>query len=158
MPSFHQAHSLPEGHPGRRPLLKLARIPSCSTDKSISSLLEIKCKTKEDFAAFSQQLYTLLIERHTSNPLFSSFVEQHVKDVCETLKDSEVRKAASGLSILANTKQQEQRDAKSGKKKVTKAKPILGGGKSTVQYDLLSPCHLPAHAAAFAAGPAMPSS
>lgn len=98
------------------------------TDKSISSLLEAKCKSKEDFQALSSKIYQLLIARHASNPLFSSFVEHHVKEVCETLKDSEVRKAASGLSILANTKQQEQRDAKSGKKKVTKAKPGLGGG------------------------------
>jgi translation initiation factor 3 subunit J len=47
-----------------------------------------------------------------------------------TLKDVEVRKAASALTTLANEKQKEQRDKLSGKKK-SKAttKPVLGSSK-----------------------------
>jgi translation initiation factor 3 subunit J len=37
------------------------------------------------------------------------------------LKDVEVRKAASGLTTLANEKQKEQRDKASGKKKLKAA-------------------------------------
>jgi hypothetical protein len=52
------------------------------------------------------------------------------------LKDSEVRKAASGLSTLANEKQKEQRDKASGKKKPAKAKPMLGGNKGLAMWVL----------------------
>lgn len=48
------------------------------------------------------------------------------------LKDVEVRKAASGLTTLANEKQKEQRDKASGKKKAKAAtKPALGGVKAS---------------------------
>lgn len=88
------------------------------------------CKTKQDFERFSDQVYQLVIARHASNPLFSHFVTTHATQLCESLKDSEVRKTASALSVVANTKQQEQRDKVSGKKKSTKAKPTLGANKA----------------------------
>jgi translation initiation factor 3 subunit J len=51
------------------------------------------------------------------------------------LRDVDVRKAASGLTTLANEKQKEQRDKSSGKKKgVNKAaKPILGGARGATR-------------------------
>ena len=53
------------------------------------------------------------------------------------LKDVEVRKAASGLTTLANEKQREQRDKLSGKKKSKAAsKPALGGAKAATKYDI----------------------
>ena len=46
-----------------------------------------------------------------------------------------MRKAASGLTTLANEKQKEQRDKLSGKKKSKAAsKPALGGAKSATKY------------------------
>jgi hypothetical protein len=62
---------------------------------------------------------TALISRHESNPLYSAFVEQFSKDLCEGLTAVQTRKVASALSILGNTKQQEERDRASGKKKVS---------------------------------------
>jgi translation initiation factor 3 subunit J len=50
------------------------------------------------------------------------------------LKDVEVRKAASGLTTLANEKQREQRDKASGKKKPKAvSKPALGGLKGSAR-------------------------
>jgi translation initiation factor 3 subunit J len=65
-------------------------------------------------------------------PLYASFVEAHVRALAAPLRDVDVRKAASGLTTLANEKQKEQRDKTSGKKKGSKAatKPVLGGAKS----------------------------
>lgn len=71
-------------------------------------------------------------------PLFATFVEGHVRQLAASLRDVDVRKAASALTTLANEKQKEQRDKTSGKKKgVSKAaKPILGGAKTTARYVL----------------------
>jgi hypothetical protein len=55
---------------------------------------------------------------HTSNPLYAAFVEQLSKDLCEGLTAVQTRKVSSALSVLGNTKQQEERDKASGKKKV----------------------------------------
>jgi len=53
-----------------------------------------------------------------------------VRELAAPLRDVEVRKAASGLTTLANEKQKEQRDKASGKKKGKGAtKPGLGGAK-----------------------------
>ena len=58
------------------------------------------------------------------------------------LRDVEVRKAASGLTTLANEKQKEQRDKTAGKKKTKgAAKPALGAAKVGSKYvDVLSHC------------------
>lgn len=51
------------------------------------------------------------------------------------LRDVEVRKAASGLTTLANEKQKEARDKASGKKKPkTTGKPALGAAKASSKY------------------------
>jgi translation initiation factor 3 subunit J len=53
-----------------------------------------------------------------------------VRALAAPLRDVEVRKAASGLTTLANEKQREQRDKASGKKKPKSVgKPILGANK-----------------------------
>jgi translation initiation factor 3 subunit J len=72
------------------------------------------------------------LKRHESKPLYPSFIEHHVKALSQPLRDIEVRKAASGLTTLANEKQKEQRDKASGKKKSKSvAKPVLGAAKSS---------------------------
>jgi translation initiation factor 3 subunit J len=60
-----------------------------------------------------------IISSHTSNPLYAAFVEQLSKDLCEGLTAVQTRKVSSALSVLGNTKQQEERDKASGKKKVS---------------------------------------
>jgi len=61
---------------------------------------------------------SVIISRHESNPLFATFVEILAKDVCESLNAVQTRKVSSSLGALGNTKQQDERDKASGKKKV----------------------------------------
>lgn len=56
--------------------------------------------------------------RHAANPLYPAFVETLAKELCEGLNAVQTRKVSSALSILGNTKQAEERDKASGKKKV----------------------------------------
>jgi len=92
-------------------------------------------KTKEEFQVLSDRLIEL-IRRHQDKPLYSMFVEMHVKALAAPLKDVDVRKAASGLTTLANEKQKEQRDKASGKKKPKAAtKPALSGARSATRVD-----------------------
>jgi translation initiation factor 3 subunit J len=75
--------------------------------------------TKGDFADLSRNIITAIISRHEGNPLYAAFVEQFGKDLCESLSAVQTRKVSSALSVLGNTKQQEERDKASGKKKVS---------------------------------------
>jgi translation initiation factor 3 subunit J len=101
-----------------------------SSDADLDKILESTPKSKEDFVALSDAIITHIIERHQDKPLYGSFVEHHVRALAAPLRDVEVRKAASGLTTLANEKQREQRDKLSGKKKARSAgKPILGASK-----------------------------
>lgn len=84
-----------------------------------------------------------MIQKHQNKPLYASFVEHHVRELAMPLKDIEVRKAASGLTTLANEKQKEQRDKVSGKKKSKSAsKPALGAAKPSSKWDqvLITAC------------------
>lgn len=67
-------------------------------------------------------------------PLYPAFVEHFVRELAMPLKDVEVRKAASGLTTLANEKQREQKDKSGGKKKKGSAKPVLGAAKVAGKY------------------------
>ena len=106
-----------------------------SSSKELDALLSADPRTKDDFQALSAQIIELVIKRHQNKPLYPSFVEYHVRQLAEPLKDLEVRKAASGLTTLANEKQKEQRDKASGKKKPkSAAKPTLGAAKVSNKY------------------------
>lgn len=101
-----------------------------TSSKELDSLISSDPKTKEEFAVLSSKIIEYIIKRHQSKPLYASFVEHHVRALAEPLKDVEVRKAASGLTTLANEKQKEQREKASGKKKSKSAvKPVLGATK-----------------------------
>lgn len=99
-----------------------------------TSIVSSKPTTKSDFTTLSKNVYAALIKRHENNPLFSAFVEQLSKDLCETLTAVQTRKVSSALSVLGNTKQQEERDKASGKKKTT-GKPKLGAAKPSSKID-----------------------
>lgn len=96
----------------------------------MDALLSFQPRTKEDFIKLSDQIIEFVIKRHEDKPLYAAFVEHHVRQLALPLRDVEVRKAASGLTTLANEKQREQRDKTSGKKKPkATAKPVLGAAK-----------------------------
>ncbi|KAG6333093.1 hypothetical protein ID866_5995 [Astraeus odoratus] len=107
-----------------------------SSSKELDALLSFDPRKKEDFQAFSDNLIRLVIARLQDKPLYASFVEYHVRQLAEPLKVTEIRKAASGLTTLANEKQKEQRDKASGKKKPkAAAKPVLGSAKASTKFD-----------------------
>lgn len=89
---------------------------------ALDSLIAQNPRTKEEFEEYSQKVYLMLIKPHINKPLFSGFAEHHVRAICDSLRDVEIRKAATSLTSLANVKQQEQRDKASGKKKTKLAK------------------------------------
>jgi len=105
------------------------------TPSDLGSLLSVNPKTKDDFFALSRQIFELVIKPHQDKPLYAAFVEQHVKELASPLRDVDVRKAASGLTTLANEKQKEAKDKASGKKKKATSKPALGGAKTVNKLD-----------------------
>jgi translation initiation factor 3 subunit J len=107
-----------------------------TSSSELDALISANPRTKDDFQLLSTKIIDFLIKRHQSKPLYASFVEHHVRALAEPLKDVEVRKAASGLTTLANEKQKEQREKASGKKKVkAAAKPGLGAAKLSGKLD-----------------------
>lgn len=106
-------------------------VPGTSSSE-LDSLISAQPRTKEDFIKFSDNIIAYIIKRHQDKPLYNQFVEHHVRALAQPLRDVEVRKAASGLTTLANEKQKEARDKTSGKKKTkSTAKPVLGASKPT---------------------------
>jgi len=108
---------------------------SADAPSDLASLLAANPKTKEDFVALSRQIIDIVIKRHQDKPLYAAFVEQHVKELASPLRDVDIRKAASGLTTLANEKQKEAKDKTGGKKKKGAAKPALGGAKTVDKLD-----------------------
>lgn len=98
-----------------------------SSDADLDNILKSTPKSKEDFIALSDAIIAHTIKRHQDKPLYGSFVEHHVRSLAAPLRDVEVRKAASGLTTLANEKQREQREGK--KKPRSTGKPVLGASK-----------------------------
>lgn len=111
-----------------------------TSSKELDSLISFQPRTKEDFIRFSDQIIEVIIQRHQTKPLYPAFVEHLVRALANPLKDVEVRKAASGLTTLANEKQKEQRDKASGKKKPkATTKPALGAAKTSSRCVLTDP-------------------
>ncbi|KAF7969203.1 hypothetical protein HWV62_27993 [Athelia sp. TMB] len=107
-----------------------------TSSKELDTIISADPRTKDDFAKLSGQIIEYITKRHANKPLYPAFVEMHVRALAEPLKDVEVRKAASGLTTLANEKQKEQRDKASGKKKPKSGgKPALGAAKLTSKLD-----------------------
>lgn len=103
-----------------------------TSSAELDSIISFQPRTKEDFYTLSSRIIEYTIKRHQNKPLYAAFVEHHVRQLAMPLKDVEIRKAASGLTTLANEKQKEQREKASGKKKPKAAtKPALGAAKAS---------------------------
>ena len=101
-----------------------------TSNKDLDALISFNPRTKDDFEKLSHNIIEFIVKRHQDKPLYAAFVEHHVRELAMPLRDVEVRKAASGLTTLANEKQKEQRDKASGKKKPkATTKPALGASK-----------------------------
>lgn len=92
---------------------------SVDTGAALKAVVGANPKTKDDFAELSRNIVAAITARHQASGLYPAFVEQLSKDLCESLSAVQTRKVSSALSILGNTKQQEERDKASGKKKVS---------------------------------------
>ena len=90
--------------------------------------------TKADFDLFSRRLAEIIIDKVGSKPLYKTFVEEHVKALCQPLGDVDVRKTSSALAALANEKQKAAKDGTGAKKKKA-AKPVLGGARTAARAD-----------------------
>ncbi|KAH9003158.1 translation initiation factor eIF3 subunit [Lactarius hatsudake] len=109
-----------------------------SADADLDNILKSSPSSKEDFVALSEAIIAHIVKRHQDKPLYSTFVEHHVRALATPLRDIDVRKAASGLTTLANEKQREKTSGK--KKPKAAAKPVLGASKvgnklDTTVYD-----------------------
>ena len=112
------------------PLIAILMLYLGTSNKDLDALISFNPRTKDDFEKLSHNIIEFIVKRHQDKPLYAAFVEHHVRELAMPLRDVEVRKAASGLTTLANEKQKEQRDKASGKKKPkATTKPALGASK-----------------------------
>jgi translation initiation factor 3 subunit J len=75
--------------------------------------------------SFAAALSKHIIDNYSNKPLYHVFCEALVKGIAQPLKDLEVRKCASALTVVANEKQRLAREAGTKKGK-GKGKPQLG--------------------------------
>ncbi|GAA98011.1 uncharacterized protein L969DRAFT_357565 [Mixia osmundae IAM 14324] len=103
--------------------------------RDTDELLSLGIKTKEDASELAERLSDFLVTKHGSKPLYALFVEDFIKRCCIPLKDVEVRKAASGLTLLANEKQKVAKEMASGKKKSKGASKPVANVKGATRLD-----------------------
>ncbi|KAI9511369.1 translation initiation factor eIF3 subunit [Russula earlei] len=107
-----------------------------SSDADLDKILESTPKSKEEFITLSDAIIAQVVKRHQDKPLYAAFVEHHVRALAAPPRDDvDVRKAASGLTALANEKQREQREKTSGKEKVKQAGKQVSTSLDTTAYD-----------------------
>ena len=106
-----------------------------SADADLDKILKSSPQSKEDFVALSDAIIAHIVRRHQDKPLYATFVEHHARALAQPLRDVDVRKAASGLTTLANEKQREKTSGKKKPKSV--GKPILGASKIGNKYSTL---------------------
>ena len=103
-----------------------------SADVDLDKILKSSPQSKEEFVALSDAIIAHITKRHQDKPLYATFVEHHARALAMPLRDVDVRKAASGLTTLANEKQREKTSGK--KKPKSAAKPVLGASKVGNKY------------------------
>jgi translation initiation factor 3 subunit J len=88
--------------------------------------LPTRIQNKADFESLSKLTYTNLVQPHSTSSQYSAFVEHHVKLLCSTMKEAEIKKLSAVVAGIATTKAAEARKAKQKPKG-----PAGAGGKST---------------------------
>lgn len=96
----------------------------------LSQLALFKPGTKSQFEALSAALVPL-ITASANKPHYSIWASQFVKQICNDLPSTEIKKAASGLTALSNEKMKEEKaqDKGSKKSKAAKTKTTLAAGR-----------------------------
>lgn len=111
---------------------RLRTYTGSSADVDLDKILKSSPQSKEEFVALSDAIIAHITKRHQDKPLYATFVEHHARALAMPLRDVDVRKAASGLTTLANEKQREKTSGK--KKPKSAAKPVLGASKVGNKY------------------------
>ncbi|KAI9299082.1 translation initiation factor eIF3 subunit [Neoconidiobolus thromboides FSU 785] len=76
-------------------------------------------KTKAEFDNFAKEISEYIL-KNKANRNYGGMIETLVRNICEPLKDVELRKISSALTASANDKQRAAKEALKGKKKGAK--------------------------------------
>lgn len=90
--------------------------------------LSMNCSSKDDFTVLAETLSDLLIEKHSSSPHFTHFVEQFSRSLLTPVKPEDAKKVRVAIAKVVEEK---EKAAKNGGKGVgIGGKPSLGTGKA----------------------------
>lgn len=109
--------------------------PTKSID--LSSLPLFAPKGKDGFTQLREALVPLLVA-NSKKAHYSLFLQEFVRQLGKDMSSEQVRKIASGLTILANEKQKEEKAAEKGGKKTKAAKgktTLAASGKEADKFD-----------------------
>ena len=97
----------------------------------LSSIPLFKPSTKTQFDALSEALVPLM-RQSSAKPHYPLWIPNFVKQICQDLPSTEIKKVASAVTALSNEKLQAEKALdKSGKKtKAQKTKTTLSAGRS----------------------------
>lgn len=103
-----------------------------ASDEGASSLKPAKLSTKEDWEAFSDDIYRTVVKAHSSKPGFDRFFVPHfAKLLAENLRDVDCRKQSTHWKTIADEKTKLEKEKKAGGAKTkTAAKPKTVGTSS----------------------------
>jgi len=109
------------------PLL-LYQPSNADTEIYIDDPLSMNCSSKDDFTVLAETLSDLLIEKHSSSPHFTHFVEQFSRSLLTPVKPEDAKKVRVAIAKVVEEK---EKAAKNGGKGVgIGGKPSLGTGKA----------------------------
>ena len=95
---------------------------------TIDDPLSMNCSSKDDFTVLAETLSDLLIEKHSSSPHFTHFVEQFSRSILSPVKPEDAKKVRVAIAKVVEEK---EKAAKNGGKGVgLGGKPSLGTGKA----------------------------
>jgi len=109
--------------------------PTKSID--LSSLPLFAPKGKDGFTQLREVLVPLLVA-NSKKAHYSLFMQEFVRQLGKEMSSEQVRKVASGLTILANEKQKEEKATEKGGKKTKAAKgktTLAAAGKEADKFD-----------------------
>ena len=109
--------------------------PTKSID--LSSLPLFAPKGKDGFTQLREVLVPLLVA-NSKKAHYSLFLQEFVRQLGKDMSSEQVRKVATGLTILANEKQKEEKAAEKGGKKTKAARgktTLAAAGKEADKFD-----------------------
>lgn len=101
------------------------------TDDPLAKLKNACPASKEDWEAFSNQLFSEILKKQSTRPGYDkNFVPHFTRLVCSGIRDVDIRKTATKLRELAEEKVREEKEAKKGGGVKKAAKPKTVGTAS----------------------------